>query len=125
MDTFGRSETIVSHDDLGFDESRSGDIEDVTTRVVRDVGLSPGQRARSFHKASPKTKLDEQDRAIVADLGRAPLPLGYIFNPLLYSNPIDGLPGRTKSRLYRLVKGGHVRVVQTWRPSPQYWLMAK
>jgi len=124
-DVFGRNDVVVQFDDgPEFAKAIDWGVEDATERAISDVKLSPGTRAQIFAKASPKETPDETDAPILSALQAAPLPLGYISNALLYSK-IDQLPVRTKARLYRLVKGGHVRVVKTWQPAPQYWLMAK
>ena len=125
-DVFGRNEVIVQFDDgPGFARAMaSGEMEDVTQQKIDELRYAPGPYAKAFQKASAKLLPDEKDGPILATLEAAPLPIGYVSNALVYSDAIHRLPAMTKSRLYRLVKGGHVRVVKTWRPTPTYWLAA-
>ncbi len=97
--------------------------EDVFERAARDLRVAPGDLAKKFREAKSK---GEPSTAMEHELVRAleaPLELGFVSNAILYGDPLRYLGVSVHTALFRLLKGGVIRLVQTHAPN-SYWLVS-
>lgn len=121
---FRRTEAEESVDALTYRvRSEKWGAEDATEHAMDR--FAPGEYAQICRDAPTKTKpTTDLDRQLLAELSRAPVPLGFVSNALLYSTEFRSWGKRERKTLCSLFKGGLIKMMYTPGPS-QYWLVAR
>lgn len=102
---------------------------DETVRLLEEASRTLGQQNKGFREAATKTKAKETDveRLIVKklNLDKAPLSLGFVSNPLIYSESLRRINRIEMAALIRGVAAGRLKVEQVYERGKADYVLSR